>query len=104
MPDTPPLDLHEDRDGIVVKLRIQPKASRDEATGFYDRALKIRVMAAPADGNANHACVTLLARLFEVPKSAVRILRGERSRQKWVHIRGLNRNQIFERLKQLKLV
>lgn len=101
MPDIPPLELREIAAGIVLKVSVQPKASRNEATGIHDGALKLRLTAPPIEGAANAACLAFLAQLFHVQKSRLRIIRGHRSRQKWVQIEGVTRGMIFEELKRL---
>lgn len=74
------------RDGIVLTLHIQPRASKNEVCGVQDHALKIRLTSPPVDGAANKLCREFLAGLFKVPKSAVEIISGETSRHKRVKI------------------
>jgi uncharacterized protein len=104
MPDIPPFDLREDEDGVVFKVSVQPKAAREEAAGLHDRALRVRLTTPPVEGAANEACIHFLARLFEVPRRSVRIVRGHRSRQKWIRIQGLTRGIMLQRLKTLQIV
>jgi hypothetical protein len=52
-------------------------------------ALLVRLGAAPVDGAANDALVRLLAESLDVPRRAVRLVSGERARQKRVRIAGL---------------
>ena len=52
------------------------------------QTLKVRIAAAPADGKANASLVSLLAKHFGVPQSAVIIVRGGKGRMKQVTIRG----------------
>jgi uncharacterized protein (TIGR00251 family) len=99
MPDIPLFDLREDEDGVVFKVSVQPAASREEVAGLHDRALRLRLTAPPIEGAANEACRVFLADLFHVSKGRVRIIRGHRSRRKWIHIRGATRRTILERLK-----
>lgn len=104
MPDIPPFDLREDGEGVVFKVSVQPKASREEVAGLHDRALRLRLTSPPVEGAANDACLTFLAGLFDVPKRSVQIVRGRRSRQKYIRIQGLTRGIVLERLKGLKIV
>ena len=69
-------------------MRVIPRASRDELAGTRDGRLLVRVTAPPLDGCANAAVCALLARAAGVPKGSVRVLRGERSRDKRVRIDG----------------
>ena len=74
------------RDGIVLNLHIQPRASKNEVCGVQGNALKIRLTSPPVDGAANKLCREFLAELLGVPKSAVEIISGETSRHKRVRI------------------
>ena len=83
------------RDGAVIfQVRLQPRASRDEIAGVIAGALKVRVQAPPLQDRANVALCEYLAELLKTPKSAVRILAGERSRSKRIEIRGVNEARI----------
>lgn len=78
------------KDGKVSFLvRVQPRASRDEITGEYQGALKIRLTAPPLNDHANQALRKLLASRLNVPLAAVRIAAGARSRTKRVEIVGV---------------
>ncbi|HUK56703.1 MAG TPA: DUF167 domain-containing protein [Nitrospiria bacterium] len=100
MPDIPPLDLRESKEGVVLKVWVQPKASRQELSGIHDGALRLRLMAPPVEGAANEACRIFLAELFQIPQSRIRIIRGARSRQKWVQIHGMTSKTVLRRLRQ----
>ncbi|HUE54967.1 MAG TPA: DUF167 domain-containing protein [Candidatus Udaeobacter sp.] len=94
------LDIRE-RDGAVVfAVRVQPRASNDEITGEMAGALKVRLQAPAVEGRANEALIEFLAQLLKTPKSAVRILSGERSRTKRVEIRGVTQQQILALFEQ----
>jgi uncharacterized protein (TIGR00251 family) len=84
-------------DTVVVSVRVQPRASSDEVVGEMGGALKIRLRAPAVEGRANEALVDFLAELLKLPKSAVRILSGDRSPIKRVEIRGVGKGRI-ERL------
>ena len=84
------------REGAVILLvRVQPRASKDEVAGVIEAALKVRLQAPAVEGRANIALCEFLARLLKTPKSAVRILSGHRSRLKRVEITGVTEPQIL---------
>jgi uncharacterized protein (TIGR00251 family) len=84
------------KDGCVIfQVRVQPRASRDEVAGVLEGALKIRIQAPAIDNRANVAVCEYLASLLKTPKSAVRILGGERSRVKRVEIRGVQPREVL---------
>lgn len=81
------------REGIVLAVRLTPKADRDavvSATMLADgrEVVQVRVRALPADGAANAALVALMAKTLGVPKSSVAIVTGETQRVKQVRISG----------------
>src|SRR5689334_25432917 len=91
----------EEREGAVVFLvRVQPRASKDEIAGEMGGALKVRLQAPAVEDRANQALVEFLAQLLKTPRTAVRILSGERSRTKRIEIRGVTRRQILTLLVQ----
>lgn len=81
--------LDVERGTVVFGVRVQPRASKNEITGVMDGALKIRLQAPAVEDRANEALCVFLAELLKRPKSAVRILAGERSRMKRVAIAGV---------------
>jgi uncharacterized protein (TIGR00251 family) len=80
---------------VSLQVRVQPGASRDEIAGVIDGALKIRLRAPAVENRANEALVEFLAHLLKTPKSAVRILGGERSRLKRIEIRSVTKQQVL---------
>jgi uncharacterized protein (TIGR00251 family) len=72
---------------LVLRVRVQPRASRDAVAGLHADRLKIRLAAAPVDGKANDRLTEMLARLCDVAKSDVTILSGAGCRDKRVRIR-----------------
>jgi uncharacterized protein (TIGR00251 family) len=89
------LDIQENAGGVVVAVRVQPRASKDEIAGEMAGTLKIRLQAPALEDRANEALVEFLARLLKTPKSAVRILSGERSRTKRIAIQGVTKQQVL---------
>ncbi len=85
---------------VSFPVRVQPRASKDEVAGVHGGALKIRLQAPAVENRANEALVEFLAQLLKRPKSAVRILAGERSRTKRVEILGVTKQQVLGLLAQ----
>ena len=90
------LGISEDasRETLIVNVRVQPRASKDEVAGVMDGALKIRLRAPAVEDRANQALCAFLAELLKRPKSAVRLLSGERGRSKRVEIFGVSTQEI----------
>ncbi|MBS1840959.1 MAG: DUF167 domain-containing protein [Acidobacteria bacterium] len=88
------LALEQGTHGVVLTVRVQPRAGRDEISGVTEGAMKIRLRAPAVENRANEALCEYLAALLKRPKSAVRILSGDRGRIKRVAIDGVTRQQI----------
>ncbi len=71
---------------LRIKVRVQPKASREEVMEQLDGTLKVKTTAPPVKGAANRACIELLAKHFGVKRSNVRIIAGHTSRDKIVEV------------------
>ena len=76
--------------GCLIRLHIQPRASRTEVAGLHGDALKLRIAAPPVDGEANDAVIRFLAERLGVPRSAVTLERGTSSRAKTVRVAGVD--------------
>jgi uncharacterized protein (TIGR00251 family) len=78
--------------GCVIRLLIQPKASKTEVIGPFGEPprLKLRVMAPPVEGAANAAVLEFLAKKLGVAKNKVHLIRGEQSRLKDFLVQGLS--------------
>jgi len=74
--------LTESPQGIILRLKIQPRAAKNEIAGVQDDALKVRLTAPPVDGAANKACCAFFAQLLNLPKGSISIASGEKSRHK----------------------
>lgn len=88
------VEVQERDGGAIFPVRVQPRASKDEIAGEMGGALKVRLRAPAVQDRANEALVEFLAQLLKTPKSAVRILSGDRSRTKRIEIRGVTPQQI----------
>lgn len=93
-----PLPVHDTREGTRFLVRVTPRASRTAIVGVHgdgsDAALKIALQAPPVEGRANAALIEFLAACLDVPRSAVEIGAGERSRYKAILLRGRSAAEI----------
>jgi uncharacterized protein len=94
------LALTDKQEGLVIKVAVLPRASRNQVAGLKEDALKIKLTAPPVEGAANKACLQFLAKSLGLPKSKLAILSGESSRTKRILIR-LNPEE-GERSKQIR--
>ena len=83
--------------GIVIDVRVIPRAGRSGITGVRGGALLVRLNAPPVDGAANAELIDVIATALGVARRDVSIVGGERSRQKHVQVLGMD----VERARQL---
>ena len=89
-PDELPVSvIEETRTGVLIDVRVVPRAGRSGIAGVRDNAVLVRLNAPPVEGAANAELIEVLAEAFDVPKRAVAIVSGDKSRQKRVRIAGV---------------
>jgi len=77
-------------DGVLLSIKLQPRASKNEIAGPMGEELKIKVTAPPVDSAANQALIDLLAEKLGCSRGAVQIVHGKTSRHKKILITGLS--------------
>lgn len=82
----------------TLNLRTVPNAPRNEIAGWLGDALKVKVHAPALDGRANDALLGFLAEKIGLPRRAVSLLQGDKSRRKVVRIEGLDLDSVRRRL------
>ena len=87
------------KEGVLLAVRVVPRAARAGLAGTREDALLVRLNAAPVEGAANAELIDLLAGVLGVPRRAVSIAVGERSRRKTVLIRGLSVDEVAGKIR-----
>ena len=93
------LIVQDTKDGVILTIHTQPKASITECVGIHGDAIKIRVAAPPVDGAANDELIRFLARQLSIPTASVRIHSGASGRHKRVLVKGATAQLVMARLK-----
>jgi uncharacterized protein (TIGR00251 family) len=71
---------------LLLDIYVQPNAKQEGFNGWHDQRLKLRISTPATEGKANQRLITLLADTFSVPKRSIKLLKGEKSRNKVVLI------------------
>ena len=70
-----------------ISIRVLPRSSKNEVVGEMDNGvLKVKLTAAPVDGDANKALILVLSKYFQVSKSSGTLVKGHKSKDKVVMI------------------
>ena len=75
--------LKETKDGLIVNIKISPNSKKNEIVR-EEEYTKIKITAQPIDGKANKALVEFLSKNFKIPKTSIKILKGETSKDKTI--------------------
>lgn len=90
--------LTETQEGILLPVKVTPKAKQTQMGAWENGFLKIKVSAPPERGAANRAIVGLLSQILEVPQRDIVLIRGATSRIKLFLIIGLTQKLVSDRL------
>ena len=94
------LKVRSVKGGVELSVRVSPGARESHLAGVMaDGRLKVRVAAPPAEGAANRALLTLLARLLDVRPSQVNLSHGVAARDKLILVTGLSVQDAVSRLR-----
>ncbi len=85
-------------DGVLLAVKLQPRASTNEIGEPLGNELRIKVTAPPVDAAANEALVRLLAEQLDCPRNRVELVRGHTSRHKLVKIYGASPEAVAKAL------
>ena len=97
-----PSYLRETEGGVVLAVKVQPRASRNEIGEALGGELKIKITAPPVDSAANVALVKYLGEKLDCGRGRIELLRGQASRHKSLKLHGFTSEQVIKKL-ELKL-
>jgi uncharacterized protein (TIGR00251 family) len=84
--------------GIVLSVRVIPRAPRSGVAGTRANMLLVHLHAPPVGGAANRELIDVIAAALDVPRRLVSIVAGDRSRDKRVRVAGIERATAESRL------
>lgn len=70
----------------IFNVRVIPRARVNSITVDDDSTIRVHTTTAPTDGQANDAVIKMLAKHFDVARSAIHIIRGHTSHNKVIEI------------------
>jgi uncharacterized protein (TIGR00251 family) len=82
------------KDGVLVPVRVKPRARANKIEGVRDGVLLIAVNAPPVEGAANAAVIEVLSKALHCARSTLHLARGDKSRDKIVCVTQLDEDEI----------
>jgi uncharacterized protein (TIGR00251 family) len=99
VPSTPlPNFLRAHPDGVLLSVKLQPRASKNEIGAPLGDELKIKVTAPPVNAAANQALIGLLAEKLDCSRGRVELIRGQTSRHKTVKLYGFMPEEVLRQI------
>ncbi len=89
-------------DGVILRVRVIPRASRCAVVGVQERVLRVRLTAPPVEGKANAQCLQVLAAWLGCRPSQIAIRSGAGSREKRILLRQISPESLRRALEGLK--
>ena len=93
-----PSFLRVQPDGVLLAVKLQPRASASEIGEPLGAELRIKVTAPPVDAAANDALIRLLADRLDCPRNRVELVRGHTSRHKVIKVHGITPEALLQKL------
>jgi len=90
-----PAFLREQPDGVLLSIKLQPRASANEIGEPLGNELRIKVTAPPVDSAANEALVRLLAEQLDCPRNRIELICGHTSRHKTIKLHGISAEAVL---------
>ena len=82
--------LRAESEGVMLSIKLQPRASANEIGEALGDELRIKVTAPPVDSAANEALIRLLAETLDCPRNRIELVRGNTSRHKVLRLHGIS--------------
>ncbi len=86
----------------IVKIYLQPKASKNEIVGPYRDGIKVKVTAPPIEGKANDTLIQFLSKELGISPSSIEIMKGHHSREKTLKVSGDLDQESMKKLQTLQ--
>ena len=86
--------IQDTEKGVLLRVHITPNSAKNHTAGFYGGSLNIKIKAPAVDGKANKALISFLADLISVKKSQIKIVSGEKSRNKTLLLTNISKELV----------
>jgi uncharacterized protein (TIGR00251 family) len=91
--------LHNGKKGAALAVRVTPRASKNQIVGaLNDGTVKIRITAAPTEGQANDELIKFLSDVLDVAKSRIEIVAGNTGRDKLISILDMDAETLHKKI------
>lgn len=79
---------------MIIRVRVIPGSDENEVAGRVGSVVRVKVVTSQMNEAANKVLIDYLADFFEVGGKSIRIIRGEKAREKTVNIGGRSEDEL----------
>lgn len=90
-----------EKDGLLLRVKVVPNASRTKLAGLLGDRLKLSVAAPPEQGKANEAVCQLVAKTFGLPVRHIEVTAGHTQPAKTLRLEGLSLDDALDTLSKV---
>jgi uncharacterized protein (TIGR00251 family) len=85
--------------GCLIQIKVIPRAPQTMIDGMRGGALLVKLSAPPVEGQANESLLRFIAHVCDVPRRAVSLMTGGKSRHKVIRVDHLTRAEATLRVR-----
>jgi len=91
--------LHNGKRGAAIAVRVTPRATKNQIVGaLHDGTIKIHIMAATDDGQANQELIEFLSDILGVSKDRIEVVAGDMGRDKLVSVLDMDSETLHQKI------
>jgi len=90
--------LSETNDGIIFCVKLVPNSSFSKIVDYTDDYVRIKISSPPIENKANKELISFCSDLFDVNKSKISIVSGEKSKIKKILLTNAKLDEVTKKL------
>ena len=95
------LEITQTSEGVILPVKAQPGARKNEIAGQRNGRLIVKCTQAPEKGKANDAIIAILAKALDVRKSSISLISGQTNSEKKFLLENVTTEELLLALKDL---
>ncbi len=90
--------LNETTDGVILTVKLVPNSSFSKIVDFTDEYLRIKISAPAIENKANKELINFCSDLFNINKSKISIISGEKSKLKKILFKDTDIKSVSQKI------
>ncbi len=90
--------LLKTQEGIIFSVKLVPNSSVSKIQDYTNEYVRIKISSPPLENRANKELISFCSNLFDINKSQISIISGEKSKLKKILLKNSDYNEISQKL------